>query len=65
MDNPSITHNTQIMGGHSIQAYVETGAIYLDLNGLDPAPDRRIRLDSDEAARLLGILRAALADKEA
>lgn len=67
MDNPQITHNTRL-GRHdmAVQAYVETGGIRLDLNGLaGAASDLRIQLDGDDAARLIGILRAALADLEA
>lgn len=71
-DNPGITHSTRLeRHGANVQAYVQTGVIRLDLNGLERQladtnnSDRRIQLDEHDAHRLIGILRAAVADKEA
>lgn len=67
MDNPGITHNVRLHRyNHPVQAYVETGIIRLDLNGLATNKgDDLIELDVHDAERLILILRAALADKEA
>ena len=62
MDNPGITHYARLTHmGVGVQAYVETGVIRLDLN------DGKTRwdLNSDDAERLVAILRAAISDREA
>ena len=65
MDNPGITHNTKLDGySRSVQAYVETGWIHLDLQGIGDGHDT-IQLADQDAERLIRILSAALADKEA
>lgn len=62
MDNSGITHNANIaFQGRSMQTYVETGKIILDLNLAAVSP---LKFDVEGAERLVRILQAAIADKE-
>ena len=62
MDNPGITHNARLSRmGVGVHAYVETGVIRLDLDD----GTTRWDLDDSDAERLVAILRAAIADREA